>query len=123
VQRITHLPKVKSQLVAGQIHDANAYVILVRLDDNKLHVVYDDQTAGVLDPDYQLGTTFTVRIVAGGGFIDVYHDNVRKVRVSATRTGCYFKAGCYLQTNTSTGDAPADYGQVEIFDLRLSHTA
>src|SRR5215813_3962832 len=61
VQRITHVPKVKSQLIAGQIHDATAYVILIRLDDNKLNVVYDGQTAGVLDPDYQLGTTFTVR--------------------------------------------------------------
>src|SRR5262249_52547925 len=121
VQRITHLPKVKAQLVAGQIHDANAYVMLVRLDENKLHVVYDDQTAGVLDPDYQLGTTFTVKIVAGGGFVDVSHNNSRKVHVAASRTGCYFKAGCYLQTNTSMGDAPDDYGQVEIFDLRLVH--
>jgi len=122
VQRITHLPRVKAQLVAGQIHDASEYVLLVRLDGSNLHVVYQDQTVGVLDPDYQLGTTFTVRIVAGGGFIDVYHDNVRKAHVADRRTGCYFKAGCYLQTNTSRGDAPDDYGQVEIFDLRLVHT-
>jgi hypothetical protein len=34
---------------------------------------------------------------------------------------CYFKAGCYLQSNTSTGDLPTAYGQVEITHLSVSH--
>ncbi len=122
VQRITHLPKVKPQLVAGQVHDAAEYVLLIRLDEDKLHVVYRDRSVAVLEPHYPLGTTFTVRIAAGDGFIDVYYNNARAAHIAASRTGCYFKAGCYLQTNPSKGDAPDDYGQVEIFDLRLIHT-
>lgn len=122
VQRVTHLPKVKSQLVAGQIHDAAQYVLLIRLDGDRLHVVHRDQSVAVLDPHYPLGTTFTVRIAAGDGYIDVYYNNARAAHIAASRTGCYFKAGCYLQTNPSRGDAPNDYGQVEIFDLRLIHT-
>jgi poly(beta-D-mannuronate) lyase len=121
VQRITHLPKVKSELIAGQIHDAAEYVILVRLDNDKLRVFYNDQAAAVLNPAYQLGITFTVKIVAGGGFIDVYYNNIRQAHIAAARTGCYFKAGCYLQTNTSKGDSPTDYGQVEVFKLHLTH--
>jgi poly(beta-D-mannuronate) lyase len=122
VQRITHLPKVKPQLIAGQIHDAAEYVLLIRLDEDKLHVVYGDQSVAVLDPHYRLSTTFTVRLAAGDGFIDVYYNNARAAHIAASRTGCYFKAGCYLQTNPSRGDAPNDYGQVEVFDLRLIHT-
>jgi poly(beta-D-mannuronate) lyase len=122
VQRITHLPKVKPQLVAGQIHDANGYVMLIRLDGGRLQVIYDDREAAVLDPDYRLGTTFILRIVAGNGFIDVYHNQVRRAHVAARRTGCYFKAGCYLQTNPSMGDAADDYGQVEILSLHVSHS-
>jgi hypothetical protein len=121
VQRITHLPKVKSQLIAGQIHDATEYVILIRLDSAMLHVDYNGASVGVLDPTYALGSTFTVKVVAGGGYIDVYYNGVRKVHQAASRPGCYFKAGCYLQTNPSKGDAPSDFGQVEIFDLNVQH--
>jgi poly(beta-D-mannuronate) lyase len=36
--------------------------------------------------------------------------------------GCYFKAGCYVQSNTSTGDLPTAFGQVEISRLEISHS-
>jgi hypothetical protein len=123
VQRITHLPKVKAELIAGQIHDPNEYVALIRLDRSNLFVEYKGHSIGVLNPDYALGTTFTVKIVAGGGFIDVYYNDVRKAHQSDHRSGCYFKAGCYLQSNPSHGDASHDFGQVEIFDLNVQHSA
>jgi hypothetical protein len=121
-QRVMHLPRVKPQLVAGQIHDANEYVILIRLDSQTLYVEYGDRSIGVLDPAYAIGATFTVKVVASDGFIDVFYNGVRKAHQADRRAGCYFKAGCYLQTNPSKGDAASDYGQVEILALAITHS-
>jgi len=123
VQRITHLPTVKSELVAGQIHDANEYVVLIRLSSAELRAEYNGETIGTLDDNYVLNTVFSMRVEAGDGFIDVFYNGERKAHQADTRDGCYFKAGCYTQSNGSTGDSPDDYGQVEILDLTLGHTS
>jgi poly(beta-D-mannuronate) lyase len=120
-QRITHLPRMKPEVVAGQIHDADGYVVLIWLSATKLSVMTSTGKAADLDPKYTLGTVFTVRIVASGGFIDVYHNGALKAHHATSRTGCYFKAGCYTQANESTGDAPDAYGQVEVIRLNISH--
>ena len=36
-------------------------------------------------------------------------------------TGCYFKAGCYTQSNESKGDKPESYGEVVIYKLVVEH--
>ena len=120
--RVTHLPVVKPTLVCAQIHNAD-YLILVALSGKVLSVRYVDSVAGVLDDNYQLGTSFDLRLVAAGGFVDVYYNGTRKVHQAMEESGCYFKAGCYLQSNTSTGDAPTAYGQVEISSLTITHSA
>jgi hypothetical protein len=121
-QRITHLPVVKPALVCGQIHNTSDYLILVELNGKSLAVRYIDNVVGVLDSNYMLGTTFDLKIVAGNGFVDVYYNGVRKVHQAMAKTGLYFKAGCYVQSNTSTGDAPSAYGQVEISRLAITHS-
>jgi alginate lyase len=121
-QRITHLPVVKPELVCGQIHNAS-YLILVRLSGKKLTVDYIDAVAGTLDDDYQLGMPFDLTIVASGGYVDVYYNGARKVHQAVNQTGCYFKAGCYLQSSTLTGDLASAYGQVEISKLVINHAA
>ena len=123
VQRITHLPVVKSELVAGQSHDANEYVVLILLKDAELSVKYQGATIAVLDASYLLGTVFTLRIESARGFIDVFYNNKRKAHQADIRQGCYFKAGCYTQSNLSKGDSAGDYGQVEILGLTIDHTA
>ena len=35
--------------------------------------------------------------------------------------GCFFKAGDYTQSNTSSGDSASAYGQVVIYDIQLQH--
>lgn len=121
-QRVTHLPVVKPQLVCGQIHNQSDYLILVELDDHLLYVRYRDAVAGVLDDNYQLGTFFDMQIRASRGYADVFYNGVHKVHHRLDATGCYFKAGCYVQSNTSTGDSPSAFGQVEISRLALSHS-
>jgi hypothetical protein len=120
-QRVTHLPVVKPQVICGQIHSTTDYLILVELQGSKLYVRYKDDVAGVLDTNYRLGTYFRLRVVASGGTVDVYYNGVHKVRHALDATGCYFKAGCYVQSSTSTGDAPDAFAAVDIAELSVSH--
>jgi hypothetical protein len=121
-QRVTHLPVVQPKLVCGQIHSVTDYLILVVLDGQRLYVKYKDAVAGVLDVNYQLGTYFDMTIQAAQGYVDVFYNGVRLVHQAMAEDQCYFKAGCYLQSNTSLGDLPAAYGQVEITSLAVSHS-
>lgn len=121
-QRITHLPVIKPQLVCGQIHNEADYLILVELDAQRLYVRYKDSVAGVLDTNYQLGTYFDLKIQASQGYVDVFYNGTHEVHQPLDASGCYFKAGCYVQSNTSTGDLPTAFGQVEISSLVVSHS-
>ena len=121
-QRITHLPVVKPQLICGQVHNETDYLILVELDAQRLYVRYKDAIAGVLDSNYQLGSYFDMKIQASQGHVDVFYNGVHKVHQPMKAGGCYFKAGCYVQSNTSTGDLPTAFGQVEISRLEISHS-
>ncbi|MDP2314138.1 MAG: polysaccharide lyase family 7 protein [Pseudomonadota bacterium] len=122
-EAITHLPEVKPHVVAGQIHDAEDDVVMIRLEGSTLFVEGGGENLGVLDADYVLGTEFTVRFVAADGMIEVYHDDMTAPAVSVARdtTGCYFKAGAYTQSNPERGEAPDAYGEVEIRDLVVTH--
>lgn len=120
-QAITHLPEVKRHVVAGQIHDADDDVIMIRLEGTNLFVEAGGTNVGQLDSGYQLGTVFTVKIVASGGVIHVYYNDILRVSYSRSVSGCYFKAGCYTQSNTSKGDAADAYGQVIIYNLTVNH--
>jgi hypothetical protein len=122
-QRVTHLPVVKPSLVCGQIHSDTDYLILVVLTGNELTVRYINDVVGVLDTNYELGTSFDLTVVASGGYVDVLYNGARKVHHPMDQNGCYFKAGCYLQSSTATGDAATAYGQVEISSLTISHSA
>ena len=122
VQRVTHLPVARPKLVCGQIHSVTAYLILVELDGQLLYVKYKNGIAGVLDENYQLGTYFKLSIQASAGYVDVFYNGAHLVRQAMVEDTCYFKAGCYLQSNTSLGDLPTAYGQVEITSLAVSHS-
>ena len=67
-----------------------------------------------------------MKFVAHNGKIDVYYEDMNNVfwtydDPAANASGCYFKAGCYTQTNTDRGDQASSYGQVMIYDLSVSH--
>jgi len=122
-QTITHLPVVKAHVVAGQIHDASDDVVMIRLEGTNLFVEGGGDELGTLNPTYSLGTRFTVKLVAGGGRIRVYYEDLAtpKVDIASTSTGCYFKAGAYTQSNPMQGDAPSAYGEVVIHALAVTH--
>jgi hypothetical protein len=121
-QAITHVPDAKPHVVAGQIHDASDDVIMIRLEGNRLFVEGDGDDLGLLDPNYSLGTVFTVQVIARDGRIQVHYNGALKVDYAHSGSGYYFKAGCYTQSNPSRGDAPSAYGEVIIYGLNVSHS-
>jgi poly(beta-D-mannuronate) lyase len=122
-QAITHLPVVKAHVVAGQIHDSEDDVVMIRLEGDHLFVEGGGEELGDLNPAYVLGTEFTVRITASAGIISIhYNDSATPVvQVPSTAPACYFKAGAYTQSNVDRGDEASAYGEVVIYDLDVTH--
>lgn len=135
-QAITAVPRGKPHVVAGQIHDANDDVMMIRLEGRKLFVEVGGKDGPVLDPDYELGRRFTVRFHSGGGRTKVYYNETPTtplpvppaVTLEGAIEGCYFKAGCYTQSNADKEAAAGEvagadnYGEVEIYRLEVRHT-
>jgi alginate lyase len=121
-QAITHLPVVKPELVAGQIHDDSDDIVMIRLENTHLFVEANGKNIGDLEFNYQLGTIFTVKIVAKDSMINIFYNDVQKVAYDKKGSDYYFKAGCYTQSNVDKGDDPAAYGEVKIYDLVVQHT-
>ena len=121
-EAILHLPVVKNQAIAGQIHDGVTKVIDCRLDGSTLFMENaSGGTVVVLDNNYQLGTKFTFKWVVQNGGIAIYYNGQYITTYSVTDSGCYFKVGDYTQSNTSKGDAATAYGQVVVYSATVSH--
>jgi poly(beta-D-mannuronate) lyase len=118
---VTHLPAVKPHVVCAQIHDADDDLIEIRLEGKKLQVERAGQISVMLDRNYQLGAWFDLKIEAGGGHVRVFYTGEDKLDWQVARGGCYFKAGCYTQSNTKKGDAGDDYGEVLITKLDVTN--
>jgi len=116
---INRTPPKKKHVVCAQIHDAQDDVMMIRLEGPKLFIERNSTGDVMLDRNYQLGATFDLKIRAGEGKIRVWHNDELKMDWPVSRTGCYFKAGCYTQSNPSKGDAQDAYGEVMIFRLEL----
>lgn len=127
-EAVTHLPVVKPETVFAQIHDAADDVFIAKATaqpDGTARLAIDHNGTvwgSVLDGAYVLGTRFTLKVVAGGGYIDIYYNGVQKVHQALSATGCYFKAGNYTQSNIVKGmDAPGAYGEVVLYSVKLTH--
>ena len=120
-QAITSLPSVKPHLVSAQIHDAKDDLIMVRLEGRKLFVERNKVGNVILNPNYVLGTRFDLKIVASENHVKVYYNDELKMDWEVAAKGCYFKTGCYTQSNESKGDKPDSYGEVIIYKLVVEH--
>lgn len=60
-------------------------------------------------------------IQAGDGHIKVWHNDELAMTWKASRKSCYFKAGCYTQSNPSKGDAAESFGEVVLYRLQVEH--
>jgi len=127
-EAVTQLPAKNPHLVAGQIHDSDSDLLMVYLNGSCLTTKYmwDDPSPKCLISNYKLGTVFTVKLTASGGWITLYLNGVKKLAFqppSQYQNGLYFKAGCYDQSSAAKyGEPPGSYGEVDIYALSTSHS-
>lgn len=121
-EAVTELPESKPELVTAQIHGGKDDVMQIRLEGNHLMVQYADGAKQVtLDPDYRLGTPYDIEIVAATNSISVGYNGEPKAELPLSGNTWYFKAGAYVQSNPTKGDAPTAQGQVVIYSLQVDH--
>ena len=119
---VTNLPVVKPQVVVGQIHDGEDDVIEIRHTKDYVEVIHDDISYGKLITSYRLGDVYTGSITVRKGVIAVFCGKTTILISSAKQAkDCYFKMGCYTQSNVSKGDSPSAYGEVKLYALRVTH--
>jgi hypothetical protein len=128
-EAVTHLPVVKPQTVFAQIHNASDDVFEAEAFGQsdgsvRLYANHNGTEWGQdLDSHYILGTKFTLKVVASGGYVDIYYNGTMKVHQAISSTGDYFKAGDYTQSNIVKGqDAPGAYGEVDLYALSVTHS-
>lgn len=118
--QISATPLNKKHVVCAQIHDANDDLLMVRLEGEKLLIERNGDGDVLLERHYKLGAPFDLVIQAGQGRVKVSKDGKEALNWEVVRSGCYFKAGCYTQSNLKSGDAADAFGEVIIHSLRLS---
>ena len=116
---VTATPSAKPHVVCAQIHNAEQDVLMVRLEGKKLFIERKPLDDIFLTRRYELGTFIKIKIQAGNRRIKLWIDNQLAMDWPVVAEGCYFKAGCYTQSNPSRGDRKGAYGEVVISSLKL----
>jgi poly(beta-D-mannuronate) lyase len=111
--------------VLHQIHGAADDVTVWRLEGDKLYITDGDNAHGYLvDDAYQLGTRYELITSVQDGTIS-YRYNGRDLpyTLRSTDAGCYFKAGCYLQSNPASakGESTSEYAETVIYNVTVTH--
>jgi hypothetical protein len=122
-QAITKTPDAKPDVIAGQIHGTSDDLMQIHLSGKELTVKYADGKKKVsLDDDYQLGTRFKVKIESSGGHVKVWYNGQEKADLPISTSTSYFKAGAYVNSNTSKGEKSSAEGQVVIYNVDVKHS-
>lgn len=117
--QFNHMPG-DCDVVGMQIHDDLDDTTVLRRIGSELYITKGDDfdykriATGITD-----ATILNMSVVAvkGGGF-QWFRDGVHVGGRGGTKSGCYFKAGCYVQL----GDNPSGFGEVTIYGLRVQRT-
>ena len=119
---VTNLPIKKPQVVVGQIHDGEDDVVEIRHTKDYVEVIHDSNNYGKLITGYKLGDIYTVIMTASKGQITIFSGKTTiAVKTKSKEKDCYFKLGCYTQSNVSKGDAEDAYGEVKVYKIKVEH--
>lgn len=120
---ITKTPPIKQHVVCAQIHDENNDVLMIRLEGEKLFIEREPFDRVMLNRRYKLGTPFEIFMQSGDGKILVWFNNELKLDWDISLKGCYYKVGCYTQSNVSKGDQSESYGEVILYDVAIQQAS
>lgn len=128
-ESITAVPTHKRQVVAGQIHDNNDDIMVIRLDYPHLYVNVNGDNVYTLNDTYILGTKFSITFDAHDGKTDVYYNGSTSPVYTLTKkySNSYFKVGAYTQSNCSKEIDPSlckdgNYGEVMVYSTSVTHS-
>jgi hypothetical protein len=130
-QTIRQLPNPRSDggqaaVVCGQIHNDSDDISVFRVELGKVYVTKGNDTHyAVADDNYVLGTRFKAMFVAANGTVTAYYNGQKVASFAAKFSGAYFKAGAYVQANSSNSNPPnaTNYGEVVAFSVAVAHGA
>lgn len=124
-QKITHIPTTKPHVVIGQIHDKSDDVTVFRLEGKKLFVDANryNKPDIVLTDNYQLGTRFTVSFEVYNDVTYYYYNGQQVGSLPVKYNSGYFKAGMYVQSTEGIVNGVLQYGEVEMYNLKVCHAA
>ncbi|EFC45760.1 predicted protein [Naegleria gruberi] len=126
-QTITRLPTTRKKVIAGQVHDADEYVVTIHLEGTKLYINIVGVGTTTISQNYIVGTRFQIKIQVKNGVTSIYYNNMNTPIYSITKSykGAYFKAGCYAQSNCefegSLCGKSNNYAEVVIHNLTITH--
>lgn len=118
---VTRLPEVKDHVVVVQIHDRDDDVLMVRVEGKKLLIERNGADDLYLSRWHPVGERVRLKIVASDGRIRAWRDDRPVMDWETDRQGCYFKTGCYPQSNWATEQQPGSLGEVRLHQLEVSH--
>ena len=105
------------------LHGTSDDLMQIHLSGKELTVKYADGKKKVsLDDDYQLGTRFKVKIESSDGHVKVWYNGQQRADLPISTSTSYFKAGAYVNSNTSKGEKSAAEGQVVIYNVDVKHS-
>ena len=120
-QAITKVPPSKAEVVAGQIHDDEDDVVMVRLEKKRLFVEADGDDIGALDADYDLGTTFTIVMKATANGIEITYNGVKTVRHDKWAMATTSRPAA-TRSRTHSHDDDDAFGEVVVYALDVEHS-
>lgn len=142
-EAVTHLPPVKPSLIGCQVHTATDDMIEMgwqpRSDyasTGKVEFVFrvNGTSSGLprLSTDYTLGTRMTFGMAFDQGDWAIYNEDLLVPFYTSDTKGaptikftgakdCYFKAGCYAQSN-ATIDKASEYASVDLYSISSYHS-
>ncbi len=126
-EAITAVPKTKKHVVAGQIHDADQDILVIRLEYPKLLVNVDGKNVSTLDSNYVLGRRFVIRLEVVRGRTNVYYNNAVQPAYTLVSdySDAYFKVGAYTQSNCNREKSSLcnddNFGEVVVYQVSVTH--
>lgn len=125
-QAVTSVPKIKKDVVVGQIHDGDKDIIVIRLNYPNLHIRVDGKDVFTLDSDYILGERFKIKFIVKDNLTEVYYNDSAEPVFTLNKKydKSYFKAGIYTQSNCSKEKSYCNsdnFGEVLIYNVSLTH--
>ena len=120
---VTQTPVRKPEVCFAQVHGTTGDLLML-YNDAKVGGIRWKLDSAVQPKvlDYQLGTPLAVQIRVSGGRCEVLLDGTPRIGFDSDRTTCYFKAGAYVLSSPSKGDAPDAFGETTISALQVTHS-